>query len=489
MPVTQQGSRAGMITTIVILAITSVLAIIMAFYFSAEKRKVEQTNTALQAKYKEYITESSLQGGELPLLKDYAKANGLGDQPKGWDILLAQRAQLIKSINGKEASDANTVSTATQNVTEALGEAAKKFEAAKLNLTLPSTSDNLTGAVSLLADKVISQQTAMAQRDKQVEDANAIVARQADEQKKALEQKDAEVAKIRAEADKAVADASADRKAKQDQIEKMEAERETERKTAADTAQKKDVDITAAKEESRKLQERLTAAQARFDKMRVGVTEPVLRHGDGKIVGLGAKDYVTINLGRGDQLVPGMTFEVYDKNKGIPKLPQIPADNEMPAGKASLEVTSVNESSSQCRITRLANGAQLVDGDIIMNVVYDPQVKYNFYVFGKFDLDRNGVATAQDTDVVKRLIGQWGGKVMDGINVDTDFIVLGIQPEVPNYSAEELTQPENVKKKADAEKELDQYHDIVQKARELHIPILNQNRFLYFTGFFDLVKR
>lgn len=487
MPVTQQGSRAGLITTIVILAIASVLAIIMAFYFSAEKRKVETTNVSLQAKYREYISENSLSGGELPLLKEYAKNNGLTDQPKGWDILLAQRAQLIKTINGKEASDANTIATATQNATDALGDAAKKLKDA--NVTLPSPSENLTGAVALLADKIVAQQAAIAQRDRQVGEANDIVARQADEHKKALQQKDIEVAKIRAAADQATAEAAADRKAKQQQIDKMEADREAERKAAADSLAKKDVDVAGAKEAAVKLQERLTAAQARFDKMRVGVTEPMLRHGDGKIIGLSQKDYVTINLGRGMQLVPGMTFEVYDKNKGIPKLPQIPPADEAPAGKASIEVTSVNDNSSQCRIVKLGQGEQIVEGDIIMNVVYDPQVKYNFYVFGKFDLDRNGVATAQETEVVKRLITQWGGKLMDNITVDTDFIVLGLQPVVPDYSAEELNQPENVKKKADAEKELDQYHDIVQKARELHIPVLNQNRFLYFTGFYDLVKR
>jgi hypothetical protein len=483
MPVAQQGSRAGLITTIVILAVVALVAIVMAFYFSAEKKRVEATQVSLQAKYRDYISETALQSGELNALNEYARKIGLGDA-KGWDVLTAQRAQLAKSITGKEDGDA---SAASQAASDALAEAAKKLTPA--GVTLPSSTDNLIGSVALLADKIISLQRALGERDAQVAEAGKIVKDQDDAHKAALEAKDVEVAKVRAQAEKAIADAAADRKAKQQQIEQLEAEREAERKVGNDNLGKRDVDIAGAKEEARQLKDRLAAAQARFDKLRVGVTEPMMRHGDGKIIGFSQKDYVTINLGRGAQIIPGMTFEVYDKNKGIPKLPQAPTADETPAGKASIEVVAVSDTSSHARIVKLASGQQIVEGDILMNVVYDPHVKYNFYVYGKFDLDRNGIATAQETDIVRNLIAQWGGRTMAQLSVDTDFIVLGIQPVVPDFSPEELAQPENVKKKSDAERDLDQYKDIVDKAREMHIPVLNQNRFLYFTGFYDLVKR
>lgn len=481
MAVTQQGSRAGLITTIVILSIVSVLTIILAFWYSAEKRNVDSKLDSLTRKYKEVIPESALSGSELNALRDYAKSNGLSDL-KPWDILLQQRNGLVKVVDGKDASDSHTMPMAMQEATSTLAEAAKVAD-------LPSGTDNLAGAVKILADKVAAQKASLAERDKQVAEATGLVTAAADGFKKNLADRDAQVQTIRTEADKAIADAAADRKAKQDQVDEIEKERGAERQSHAELTAKKDLEVAAGKSDQKKLEERLNAAQAKFDRMRVGVTEPILRHGDGKVIGFSGKDMVTINLGQGAQLVPGMTFEVYDKNKGIPKINPASTTEDTPAGKASVEVVAVGQTSSECRVTRLQNGAQLVEGDIIFNVVYDPATKYNFFVFGKFDLDRNKVATAQEADVVRKLITQWGGKLVDQINVDTDFLVIGSEPMVPDYSAEELTQPENIKKKTDSEKEVEDYLNVVQKARELHIPILNQNRFLHFTGAYDMVIR
>ena len=35
----------------------------------------------------------------------------------------------------------------------------------------------------------------------------------------------------------------------------------------------------------------------------------------------------------------------------------------------------------------------------------------------------------------------------------------------------------------------DQYEAVKNKALELHTPVLNQNRFLYFVGFFDQARK
>jgi hypothetical protein len=35
----------------------------------------------------------------------------------------------------------------------------------------------------------------------------------------------------------------------------------------------------------------------------------------------------------------------------------------------------------------------------------------------------------------------------------------------------------------------DDYNDVVARARELNIPILNQNRFLYYIGHFEQAQR
>jgi hypothetical protein len=109
-------------------------------------------------------------------------------------------------------------------------------------------------------------------------------------------------------------------------------------------------------------------------------------------------------------------------------------------------------------------------------------------VFGNFDLAGNGRPNPNDTNFIKQLVTQWGGKLIDQVNVDTDFVVLGAEPVLPTFSKDDLT-PENQDKLQKAQDALDKYQAVVQAAKDLHIPILNQNRFLYYVGYYDQAKR
>jgi hypothetical protein len=75
------------------------------------------------------------------------------------------------------------------------------------------------------------------------------------------------------------------------------------------------------------------------------------------------------------------------------------------------------------------------------------------------------------------------------VNVDTDFVVLGREPVLPTFAQEELEDPINRKKMDDARAELDAYQKVIDRARDLHIPILNQNRFLYYVGYYEQARR
>jgi hypothetical protein len=152
-------------------------------------------------------------------------------------------------------------------------------------------------------------------------------------------------------------------------------------------------------------------------------------------------------------------------------------------------VVRVGPTSSEARVIRLQPGQTLTEGDLIVNLVYDRNARYNFVVFGNFDLDRNGVATAQDAEVIRRLVTQWGGRLTDRINVDTDFVVLGAEPVIPTFTRDELQDPINQAKFDQARAESDAYEDIRRQAQDYNVPILNQNRFLYFVGFYELARR
>ena len=95
-------------------------------------------------------------------------------------------------------------------------------------------------------------------------------------------------------------------------------------------------------------------------------------------------------------------------------------------------------------------------------------------------------AGASDAAVIKRLVTQWGGKLVNDVDVNTDFVVMGKEPVVP---AADKDDPIAQKRAQDAQKALDDYMDKRNQAIQLSIPIMNQNRFLYFVGYYDQAKR
>jgi hypothetical protein len=112
-----------------------------------------------------------------------------------------------------------------------------------------------------------------------------------------------------------------------------------------------------------------------------------------------------------------------------------------------------------------------------------------FYVYGKFDMDNNGVATDAEAEVVKNLITRWGGTIADKLGPEVDVVVMGKEPVVPVYSAEELQQPIPKAKFDEAKAALDAYNKVRDEAISQSIPFMNQTRFLYYTGYFDAAKR
>jgi hypothetical protein len=134
-------------------------------------------------------------------------------------------------------------------------------------------------------------------------------------------------------------------------------------------------------------------------------------------------------------------------------------------------------------------GATLSEGDIVANLVYDRNTTFHFVVYGNFDVDGNGIWTPQEADVVKSLVTRWGGKLDDKIGISTDFIVLGQEPPVPALTKQELEDPILKDKYDKAVVAQKAWQTQVEAANNFNIPIMNQNRFMYYTGYFDQMKR
>lgn len=229
---------------------------------------------------------------------------------------------------------------------------------------------------------------------------------------------------------------------------------------------------------------------------------------DGQIIAMVTNDPNTlyINLGRRDHLVLGLTFEVYDALRGVEVEEVEDKDGEiqLKRGKATIEVVSMTDTSAMCRVVRSSFGRPILVQDPIANLVYDKQRKFTFYVVGDFDLDGDGKATLSDREQVIDLVERWGGIVVKAedrkrrlgaaigldsaeenvLPLDTDFVLLGQEPPLPDVSGE-VTDPTEKARLENLKRVYDDYSRIRTEAKALGIPVLNQNRFLALIGYYQ----
>lgn len=199
---------------------------------------------------------------------------------------------------------------------------------------------------------------------------------------------------------------------------------------------------------------------------------------DGSIIGLNEADgTVTLNVGRQQKMVLGMTFAVYGSAAAL----KPDADGNTPAGKAMLEVISVGDLTSVARVTRELRGNPVVRGDVIANAAYDPNKIYRFVVMGNFDADRDGVSTVAERNEIEQMIRAWGGAVSTELAGDTDFVVLGSEPPLGPRPSNDAPF-EVVQEFTRRFQEVERYKSVFEQARATNIPVYSENRFYTLIG-------
>lgn len=200
---------------------------------------------------------------------------------------------------------------------------------------------------------------------------------------------------------------------------------------------------------------------------------------DAEVIGLDtAENNVFLNIGSNKKARVGLTFEVYSEPTA---LRPDPATGNYPSGKASLEIIKVDATSSTARIIREKKGNPILKGDVVANAVYDPSKVYTMLVFGNFDSNQDGIATAQETSDIKALIAEWGGKTVDELAGNVDFLVLGQRPVVPPQPASGA--PSAVLEEHARVKALsNRYDEFFRQASATSIPVLNENRLYTLIG-------
>ena len=488
-PTANQGSRAVLVTWTVITAILFVTATVFAIYFYVDASKVSELSKTNAAKYADLIDEGELgsPSQDMQNLRTDRQATdsvipGINPSMKLLDVALAERNFLAGQIAGAGTTDPNKAAAAAK---AAIAQAAAAVKTGGGNTTASALSDSIGALSTTLKSRVDEIKTL----NGNLTAANAALKKKVDETTAQLDAMNKTIDGIRTEQSQAVTEVSTVGSTKDDQIKQLQAQADQQVKDAQDAQLKLQSQITDATRKAADLQKQLDIANDKLGALRVDPTKPILAQADGHIVRVPGGDTVFIDLGYGDHISTGLTFEVYDKITGIPPAGDPTNNDNLPVGKASIEVTHVGATSSECRITHTEPGTAISEGDLIANLVYDKNTRYKFVVFGNFDLARVGKAQPQDAEVIKRLITQWGGDVTNEINVDTDFVVLGAEPQIPDFTKDDLNDPVNKAKFDEATADASAYDDIKEKAKDLRIPILNQNRFLYFCGYYDQAQR
>jgi hypothetical protein len=198
---------------------------------------------------------------------------------------------------------------------------------------------------------------------------------------------------------------------------------------------------------------------------------------DGKVILFDPQSRIVhINLGSDDGVYRGLTFAIYDKDLPIPK------DGK---GKAEIEVYDVDKTISTARVINLPNPRNpIIKDDFVANLVWNKNQTNYFVVAGDF-------AKYGDAEKIGTLIAKMGGKIEEGVSVNTDFIILGTTPTLlPKPSAEQAEQNPTAIEKYEVSKKLyDSYKQIEQDAKTFLIPIFNIERFLFFTGYKEQVTK
>ena len=225
-------------------------------------------------------------------------------------------------------------------------------------------------------------------------------------------------------------------------------------------------------------QNRLKDALSRLEILKPRPKEDIAAYQpDGHIIGIEtSSDIVFIDIGSEAKVYPGLTFSVYDRN-----LP-IPTDG---TNKAEIEVFDVDKNTAIARINKSSKNNPIVEGDVIVNLIWDSKATNRFVVAGDFDFNDDGVVDSDGASKIKQLIENWGGKVEDAVTIDTDFVVLGVPSEVKRKpTLDEIEMDPMATDKYEASmKASERYQDVKNQAKDLFIPVFGVKRFLNFIGY------
>ena len=188
-PISPQGSRTGLVTTLVIFVILFVTTTILWIYESAERRNRDDRIADYEKDYANVVDKSTIGSAEVQQLLEAKNQNPNYSSMSAMQIALAQRGALSKAITGRDAPQQQ----AERAIAEAITRATQK-DVADANVRVTKT-DALANVIRTLADRVASLNQERLELTKQVEAAKGETQQTIAKRDELLKQKDEEIAK------------------------------------------------------------------------------------------------------------------------------------------------------------------------------------------------------------------------------------------------------------------------------------------------------
>ncbi len=125
------------------------------------------------------------------------------------------------------------------------------------------------------------------------------------------------------------------------------------------------------------------------------------------------------------------------------------------------------------------------------NLIWDSKSANRFVIVGDFDFNNDGKPDPDGAQRIREFIERWGGQVMDDITIETDFMVIGLEPASltrptqDDLDSDPLAQQRYEKSVA----KIETYNTMLKKANDLGVPVFNQKRFMFLIGYETLSNR
>lgn len=456
----RSGAGTGVIVSLVVFVLTTVFLLVLTIVFYAGKTKEMEAKVAAEQTLSSYVRSNERSSDTFKAYEAAAKDRRMSVA----GYLTGRHDELMRFVSGDPAMSI-----------DALRADLKRYKLGE--------NQNVRARVQELFSDVNARQAEVEGLNAQAKTLSDSIAEKEAQIKQMAESHQQEVDAVEARIAGYRDAAEEYRKNMQDAVDELNRAKDTMRSRYEGRIRELENETDNLDRELMVLRGKISELERARDAQRMKASDPAMLV-DARIIDApGTSGEVFIDRGRKDRIVVGMSFEVYGDQSQIRLHPQT---GELPRGKASLEVTKVNDSTAVCKVTRSQTGNPIIRNDVVANAVYDPTHRFKFLIHGKFDINNDNTPTEQEAEYLRGLVVNWGGTVVTGENLpgDLDFLVLGVEPPkpapLPNDASPVLLEDWVRRNEAN-----ELYNRLFHQARQAQIPVLNANRFFILIGHTD----